>query len=688
MNNILFIPIWTSDWVKFKKIINILNNIDEYVFPYIEQEKTNITHIQSHCLENKNDELILFKDTKLNSKEQKKEKNKKILSIFDHFIHINKNKEELNSNFHSIYFNYFFKRGLLIQHIYNYIKENKYFDDIMYYSFIFEDNIDIFTLNNLNNLNLNFLNNNKDYNINYIEKQNLFFFPKNILDIFINELYENENINDLFFLEKIHNIYNIKSFSLPYKELQFPKFNIFNNFYFSLITLNKLKKYTFIIIIENIQDFYIKYINLILYLPINYKNIFIIFDKKCIKKELIYQEIKFLLNKFSYIYIIYDFPCLNIEKCIEDIIKFTNFKDYIYKINIKLIKKSFEENNIDLFFDKLENILNDNSSFSSKNFVFSKSSEELYINNESNKINSYKEEDYYKLLNFNKININYLIYNKKFLDTKTILSLKKNWIEKNFDKDNNENLIDNYFINEEENICFEELKKKFNFEIQIINLETRYDRYCNIQKEFDNLNIEYNIFKGIKKENISEVLNENNKIIDIEKLLKQNKNNNYIIGSLGCKLSHIDILKKYKNSNNLDYIIIFEDDFTFSNLKYSPFFFINNALNELILNKIEWNILYLSTTNFEFEYNQYLYNLKLKYIKKIKKYTGFTTSAYIVPIKNIHKIIDILNNNLDEIDVVFTNYLEDRYMIIPSIGYQKEDFSNILTKNVNYNYLI
>jgi hypothetical protein len=74
--------------------------------------------------------------------------------------------------------------------------------------------------------------------------------------------------------------------------------------------------------------------------------------------------------------------------------------------------------------------------------------------------------------------------------------------------------------------------------------------------------------------------------------------------------------------DNIDYLFIFEDDFTFIDLKnISPFYFIDKALEEFIDNNIDWNILYINTTNYEFEYNQELYNLKLKYIKKLKKNT-------------------------------------------------------------------
>ena len=34
-----------------------------------------------------------------------------------------------------------------------------------------------------------------------------------------------------------------------------------------------------------------------------------------------------------------------------------------------------------------------------------------------------------------------------------------------------------------------------------------------------------------------------------------------------------------------------------------------------------------------------------------------------------------------------TNNIKNRFMIIPQLGYQREDFSDILNKNINYNYM-
>ncbi len=644
MNDILFIPIWISDWNKFLKIINILNTLDMHL-----------------------------------------ETNKSVLSIFDNFIHLEKNKKELNTDFKSIFFNYYYKRGLLIQHIYNIINNDNNFNKFNYFSFIFEDDIDLFKFTNINNIKFNFLKDLK--NIYYIENLNIYIFSRHVLNLFINYIQNNENINDIFFLEKIYNIFNIESFKNS-QLISFPQFNIFNNFYnlfFSLSTLNNLKKYTFIIKIDNIKDFNIKYLNLLLYLPLNHIKIFIVFDKKLLKKELIFQELKILLNKYIYIYLIYEFPESQIENCIDNIINFTNFKDVIYNINMSTLKKSFDENNLNSFFEKLENIFLNNNQYINN------------LNNINKLIKGYKEEDYFKLFYIDKKNINYIMYNKKFLETKTILNLKKKWIENNLNNEyltfENKNLLssllhqneqsDNTFTINNIDICDNNLKNKII--IEIINLEKRYDRYCYILEEFDLLNIEYNIFKGIKTENIEDL--KNSKIIDYEELFKNNKNKKYILGSYGCKMSHIELLKKYENNQELDYLLIFEDDFTFYNLEKSPFFYINNALKELLINNIDWNILYLNTTNYEFEYSEELFKYNLKYLKKIKNKSGFTTSSYIIPIKKINYILNILYENLSEIDVVYTNYIKNRFMILPQLGYQREDFSDILHKNINYNYM-
>ena len=67
-----------------------------------------------------------------------------------------------------------------------------------------------------------------------------------------------------------------------------------------------------------------------------------------------------------------------------------------------------------------------------------------------------------------------------------------------------------------------------------------------------------------------------------------------------------------------------------------------------------------------------------------------TTHSYIIKGKFINNILEICNNEYKEIDVCYT-LLQDKYDIYgsyPCLVSQREDFSNILNRKVNYNFLI
>ena len=203
----------------------------------------------------------------------------------------------------------------------------------------------------------------------------------------------------------------------------------------------------------------------------------------------------------------------------------------------------------------------------------------------------------------------------------------------------------------------------------LINLDERKDRLNNAFNECHKINL-FNCerFSGIK-------INENNfkkyKIINNKKAWKVN-NIDYLKSATGCKMSHLEILKIYKNCNE-EYIMIIEDDIVFD---YNTLIYLNLAL--LSLENIEWEILFLASNLKEIEDAERISPNLLK----IKK--GFTTTAQLFKRSSINKIISIIENSDIEIDNTYNDFLEHKYCVYPMCAYQKSSFSDINKKIIDY----
>ena len=223
--------------------------------------------------------------------------------------------------------------------------------------------------------------------------------------------------------------------------------------------------------------------------------------------------------------------------------------------------------------------------------------------------------------------------------------------------------------------------------IYIINLEERTDRWKDCVTQLNNYNInksKYTRFNAIKPD----LLKYNKSIYSGFNIILSRKKN-YIQGALGCKLSHMNILEKYKSDTNKT-ILILEDDFVLCNNFKEEFENIINYLDTLL----SWNMCYLGfsinskhnskTTDLNSELGNNTTN-KIKILKKCH-----TTHAYLINTSFIPQLLNICNNEPKEIDVCYTIAQEkyEIYGVYPCLITQKEGFSNILNKNVNYNFLI
>jgi GR25 family glycosyltransferase involved in LPS biosynthesis len=154
-------------------------------------------------------------------------------------------------------------------------------------------------------------------------------------------------------------------------------------------------------------------------------------------------------------------------------------------------------------------------------------------------------------------------------------------------------------------------------------------------------------------------------------------------GIVGCCLSHIRCIQE-AIENDWDHVVIFEDDIIIKR----PDLLIRKV-KKLINN--DWDCLLLSGNNFKpyIEYEDYI---------KVSK--CFCMSSYIIKKHYYQKLLDNLNEGLKLLlnsgDRKYSNdyynhklQREDTwYLLTPITIYQKEDYSDIEKKNVNYKKLM
>ena len=191
-----------------------------------------------------------------------------------------------------------------------------------------------------------------------------------------------------------------------------------------------------------------------------------------------------------------------------------------------------------------------------------------------------------------------------------------------------------------------------------INLEHRIDRKKSIENELNKLGLlqKANRFNAIKMSN----------------------------GAIGCSLSHYQLLRNALK-NNLNHICILEDDIIFLN----PELFISQ-LNKFLENHKEWDVILIAGNN-------------LPPYQKIddtciKVNSCQTTTGYIVNGHYISKLItnikvgltNLINkphlHSLYAIDKFWflLQKVDNWFLIIPTSVVQKEDYSDIEKRNVNY----
>jgi GR25 family glycosyltransferase involved in LPS biosynthesis len=568
-------------------------------------------------------------------------------SIFNYFEN-NKYLSYLALTFKKLLFkNYNLKEYTVDNIVFN--KIESLYNVELYYNIIdyISKNINQFTFDKYNILynnteiydNINFVNLIEDKKYNLIHKYVDYYTHLN----YIINSYKNNYIDYNYFYSKLN--INIKCIN---KDIQYSIF-IDENISFNEI-LNKIN-----IIISNDNSIYIKqYINddVKEYNNNNIQINIIEFNKKSI-----YNDLKDIINENNINYVFLEIN--------EDIYKFKLNKALGYNLLYDIFTKySFEYNSI-IFENKIinKNIFEKIGCFDPELFYSDNSNESNFFKLKLDKYTEYIDnKNIIDSNNFNIVNTNDFnivnINDFNIVNTNDILKIMYN-------KYYNTIPIFYNFI-EYRNIINYNIFK--NIKTVIINLEERKDRLNNIIEQLNKIDIyNYEHFIGIK-------LNENNvieNVINPEKAWKKN-DIDYLKSACGCKLSHLEILKKYKGCKE-DYILIIEDDAIFEE---NTLIYLNLAL--ISLKNKDWDILYL-TTNLKEKIDAIKIDHNLLKINK-----GLTTTAQLFKKNDIDKIIKIIEDSDIEIDNTYNDYLKNKYCVYPMCAYQKESFSDINKIFVNY----
>lgn len=193
-------------------------------------------------------------------------------------------------------------------------------------------------------------------------------------------------------------------------------------------------------------------------------------------------------------------------------------------------------------------------------------------------------------------------------------------------------------------------------QIFYINLDIRKDRNLSMAQELSKHKIKASRISGV-----------------IRKKIGSHKIN---LGQLGCLLSHKNIILDAIR-NQYHYILILEDDIIFKDYETS------NIYEYWSLLPSDWDMFYLSGNNF----------MGLNKINdRIYKTNGtLSTCAYAIRQKSYNKILSILTSKIYDkpIDSYYAELHKhiNAYVCVPSIAYQKPDFSNIENRFVDYSFL-
>ena len=194
--------------------------------------------------------------------------------------------------------------------------------------------------------------------------------------------------------------------------------------------------------------------------------------------------------------------------------------------------------------------------------------------------------------------------------------------------------------------------------IYCINLARRYDRWEECIKKFKKHRIILERFEGMDGKNI---------IFDYNKMISP--------GEYGCLMSHLNIINDAV-INGHDKILIFEDDVEL----HDDF----SRIAEEFLQQVpdNWDMIYFGANTTR--------NQNMKISERVNMASSLlTTHAYAIKSTIFHYLIDKICNGHGPIDKIYSDnhiYM-NTYICDPIIAWQKDGWSDVNNKFVDYNFL-
>lgn len=368
----------------------------------------------------------------------------------------------------------------------------------------------------------------------------------------------------------------------------------------------------------------------ILYFPSMY-------DSK--EKEKIMNKINSLLLQNSKLYLFYQYPkSLSEKEWIQYLTDFTNYDDDIYYM------KDWKEEKWDdvIICKKRDHLEYQKMNYQKLRILFQK--DELWMNT--------------------------IFYHQDYPSPYHILSIKK--------KLTRQQLLPKYtlllrFLQTESIQPFEQL---YPLDVYVIHLPSRKDREKQMYQHLHKYHINFQFF---------EAQTIHDPMISLNRFHFAKSSYQYVKGAIGCKDSHKRLISSYyeKEENRERYLVVLEDDFHFY-----PYLniisILKNHIQQLEKQTQNWTILYLtlnltnrfrSLSTHEFEQ------------KRLKDEEGLSTGGYVVNWRRYERVLDVIRDTKEEIDVGYAKYLEDRFYTEPYMGYQYESYSDIQCENVHYDFM-
>jgi GR25 family glycosyltransferase involved in LPS biosynthesis len=197
--------------------------------------------------------------------------------------------------------------------------------------------------------------------------------------------------------------------------------------------------------------------------------------------------------------------------------------------------------------------------------------------------------------------------------------------------------------------------------IYCINLDKRLDRWEESQKEFQKINIEverYSAFDGNKIKNV-----ENLFVGHFEKA-----------GQFGCLISHLNIIKKAKESK-IPSVVILEDDVVFC----------DNFNQEFNLSMIEmpkdWDMIFFGSNHV---------HSPIKISDRICKLRrAYSAHCYVIRDRMYDELIGLIEPMNEPLDVTYANIQSTHncYVFNPHLVWQRPGYSDICEMVVDYTHV-